>query len=157
MPDEHDETQEDVTDEVTSEESEDSNPVRQMREALKRKDEELATYRQALMASAIEKAGFDLEDPKGKALARFYEGEADPEAIRKFASTELGYEVETETEQVRQVREGQQRVDNLQAASQPLDTDEVTERIAQAQDEGDWRTSLALKLQEARKRSPFTQ
>lgn len=63
-------------------------PIRQMRDALHRRDEELAALREQIAGNdetarenAFLKAGVDLNSPVGKLFARAYDGELDPAAI----------------------------------------------------------------------------
>lgn len=116
--------------------------------------------------SAFKEAGFDLKGGEGKALARLYEGDADPDAIRAFAKSEFGWEPkspegsggtdggeqptperrELTAEEAGRLQAGG-RVDSVMGEGRPLDPPNVQTQIAEAEKAGEWDRAFSLKNQ----------
>ena len=101
------------------------------------------------MESAIKDAGFDPATGAGKALKDLYKGELEADAIKEFASQYGWGEVlpqATQQELQRQrVVSSQANLDTVIEASVPVEPVGIDDQIAQAQADGDWQTSSALK------------
>ena len=75
--------------EETHEEATESGP-KQLRDALKRSQEENAELREILMQDAWAKVGLDPTQGLGKAIAKEYKGKPTAEALAEYAETEYG-------------------------------------------------------------------
>lgn len=86
--------------------------------------QQVETSQTASRELAFVKAGIDTENGVGKLLAKTYDGELDPEAIKTYAQEygiEVGATQETQTTgpQREQIDPAQQRMDSLRAQSRP--------------------------------------
>ena len=127
----------------------DNNAIKSMRERIKELEGVEKEYKSVQMGNAIKDAGFDPSSGPGKALKDLYKGELEVDAIKEFASQYGWGEVlpkETQQELQRQrVVSSQANLDTVIEASVPVEPVGIDDQIAQAQADGDWRTSSALK------------
>jgi hypothetical protein len=135
--------------ENTVEETQDNNAIKQMRERIKELESVEKEYKSVQMANAIKDAGFNPDTGAGKALKDLYKGELQADAIKEFASQYGWGEVPpqaTQDELQRQrVVSSQANLDTVIEASVPVEPVGLDDQIAQAQADGDWSTSSALK------------
>ena len=135
--------------ENTVEEMQDNNAIKQMRERIKELESAEKELNSVKMANAIKDAGFDPDNGAGKALKDLYKGELEVDAIKEFASQYGWGEVlpkATQQELQRQrVVSSQANLDTVIEASVPVEPVGIDDQIAQAQADGDWKTSSALK------------
>lgn len=128
---------------------EDNNAIKSMRERIKELEAVEKEYKSVKMETAIKDAGFDPSTGAGKALKDLYKGELEADAIKEFASQYGWGEVlpkETQQELQRQrVVSSQANLDTVIEASVPVEPVGIDDQIAQAQADGDWQTSSALK------------
>lgn len=128
---------------------EDNNAIKQMRERIKELETVEKEYKSVQMANAIKDAGFDPDTGAGKALKDLYKGELEADSIKEFASQYGWGEVPpqaTQDELQRQrVVSSQANLDTVIEASVPVEPVGLDDQIAQAQADGDWSTSSALK------------
>ena len=135
--------------ENTVEETQDNNAIKQMRERIKELESVEKEYKSVQMANAIKDAGFDPDTGAGKALKDLYKGELQSDAIKEFAS-QYGWgdapaEPTQEELQRQRVVSSQDNLDTVIEASVPVEPVGLDDQIAQAQADGDWATSSALK------------
>ena len=135
--------------ENTVEETQENNAIKQMRERIKELESVEKEYKSVQMANAIKDAGFDPDTGAGKALKDLYKGELQADAIKEFAS-QYGWgdapaEPTQEELQRQRVVSGQDNLDTVIEASVPVEPVGLDDQIAQAQADGDWATSSALK------------
>lgn len=135
--------------ENTVEETQDNNAIKQMRERIKELESVEKEYKSVQMANAIKDAGFDPDTGAGKALKDLYKGELQADAIKDFAS-QYGWgdapaEPTQEELQRQRVVSSQDSLDTVIEASVPVEPVGLDDQIAQAQADGDWATSSALK------------
>lgn len=141
---------------MTDETTEAAEGPKGLREALDRKEAELAEERtrnteltSKLMQSAFKEAGLNPLEGLGKAVAKLYEGEPDAAAVAQFAKEEYGWSGSAQTssaDTASAVAAGQQRVDSALAGSSPITAEpELRQQIQEAERAGDWTTALALK------------
>jgi hypothetical protein len=135
--------------ENTVEETQDNNAIKQMRERIKELESVEKEYKSVQMANAIKDAGFDPDTGAGKALKDLYKGELQADAIKEFAS-QYGWgdapaEPTQEELQRQRVVSSQDNLDTVIEASVPVEPVGLDDQIAQAQADGDWATSSALK------------
>ena len=128
---------------------EDNNAIKQMRERIKELESVEKEYKSVQMANAIKDAGFDPDTGAGKALKDLYKGELQADAIKDFAS-QYGWgdapaEPTQEELQRQRVVSSQDNLDTVIEASVPVEPVGLDDQIAQAQADGDWSTSSALK------------
>ena len=128
---------------------EDNNAIKQMRERIKELETVEKEYKSVQMANAIKDAGFDPDTGAGKALKDLYQGELQADAIKDFAS-QYGWgdapaEPTQEELQRQRVVSSQDNLDTVIEASVPVEPVGLDDQIAQAQADGDWSTSSALK------------
>ena len=127
----------------------DNNAIKQMRERIKELETVEKEYKSVQMANAIKDAGFDPDTGAGKALKDLYKGELQADAIKDFAS-QYGWgdapaEPTQEELQRQRVVSSQDNLDTVIEASVPVEPVGLDDQIAQAQADGDWSTSSALK------------
>jgi hypothetical protein len=133
------------------EETQDNNAIKQMRERIKELEAKEKEFKSVLMGNAIKDAGFDPDSGQGKALKDLYKGDLQADAIKQFAQENYGWGSETPTEadpqavQKARVVSSQQNLDTVIEASVPVEPVGLDDQIAQAQADGDWQTSSALK------------
>jgi len=135
--------------ENTVEEMQDNNAIKQMRERIKELESAEKELNSVKMANAIKDAGFDPDTGAGKALKDLYKGELQADAIKEFAS-QYGWgdapaEPTQEELQRQRVVSSQANLDTVIEASVPVEPVGLDDQIAQAQADGDWATSSALK------------
>lgn len=135
--------------ENTVEDMQGNNAIKQMRERIKELESVEKEYKSVQMANAIKDAGFDPDTGAGKALKDLYKGELQADAIKEFAS-QYGWgdapaEPTQEELQRQRVVSGQDNLDTVIEASVPVEPVGLDDQIAQAQADGDWATSSALK------------
>jgi len=135
--------------ENTVEEMQDNNAIKQMRERIKELESAEKELNSVKMANAIKDAGFDPDTGAGKALKDLYKGELQADAIKEFAS-QYGWgdapaEPTQEELQRQRVVSSQDNLDTVIEASVPVEPVGLDDQIAQAQADGDWATSSALK------------
>jgi hypothetical protein len=135
--------------ENTVEETQDNNAIKQMRERIKELESVEKEYKSVQMANAIKDAGFDPDTGAGKALKDLYKGELQADAIKDFAS-QYGWgdapaEPTQQELQRQRVVSSQDNLDTVIEASVPVEPVGLDDQIAQAQADGDWATSSALK------------
>jgi len=135
--------------ENTVEEMQDNNAIKQMRERIKELESVEKEFKSVQMANAIKDAGFDPDTGAGKALKDLYKGELQADAIKEFAS-QYGWgdapaEPTQEELQRQRVVSSQANLDTVIEASVPVEPVGLDDQIAQAQADGDWATSSALK------------
>jgi len=135
--------------ENTVEETQDNNAIKQMRERIKELESAEKELNSVKMANAIKDAGFDPDNGAGKALKDLYKGELQADAIKEFAS-QYGWgdapaEPTQEELQRQRVVSSQDNLDTVIEASVPVEPVGLDDQIAQAQADGDWATSSALK------------
>jgi hypothetical protein len=126
-----------------------NNAIKQMRERIKELETVEKEYKSVQMANAIKDAGFDPDTGAGKALKDLYKGELQADAIKNFAS-QYGWgdapaEPTQEELQRQRVVSSQDNLDTVIEASVPVEPVGLDDQIAQAQADGDWSTSSALK------------
>jgi hypothetical protein len=135
--------------ENTVEEMQDNNAIKQMRERIKELESVEKEFKSVQMANAIKDAGFNPDTGAGKALKDLYKGELQADAIKEFAS-QYGWgdapaEPTQEELQRQRVVSSQNNLDTVIEASVPVEPVGLDDQIAQAQADGDWQTSSALK------------
>jgi len=135
--------------ENTVEEMQDNNAIKQMRERIKELESAEKELNSVKMANAIKDAGFNPDTGAGKALKDLYKGELQADAIKEFAS-QYGWgdapaEPTQEELQRQRVVSSQDNLDTVIEASVPVEPVGLDDQIAQAQADGDWQTSSALK------------
>ena len=140
--------------ENTVEETQDNNAIKQMRERIKELETVEKEYKSVQMANAIKEAGFDPDTGAGKALKDLYKGELQADAIKQFAA-DYGWgdtpaEPTQEELQRQRVVSSQDSLDTVIEASVPVEPVGIDDQIAQAQADGDWATSSALKADKLR-------
>ena len=128
----------------------DNNAIKAMRERIKELEATEQAFKSVQMGNAIKDAGFDPESGQGKALKDLYKGELDSDSIKQFASENYGWgaspEQSTEQEAQRsRVVTSQDSLDTVIEASVPVEPVGIDDQINQAQSDGDWQTSSALK------------
>ena len=132
---------------------EDNNAIKQMRERIKELESVEKEFKSVQMANAIKDAGFDPENGAGKALKDLYKGELQADAIKEFASQYGWGESPQPTQeelQRQRVVSSQDSLDTIIEASVPVEPVGIDDQIAQAQADGDWQTSSALKADKLR-------
>ena len=141
---------------TVEETQEDNTAIKQMRERIKELEGVEKEYKSVKMDSVIQDAGFDPASGQGKALKDLYKGELEVDAVKKFAEENYGWSSETPTEvtqeqaQKSRVVTSQESLDTVIEASVPVEPVGVEDQIAQAQADGDWQTSSALKADQLR-------
>jgi len=135
--------------ENTVEEMQDNNAIKQMRERIKELESAEKELNSVKMANAIKDAGFNPDTGAGKALKDLYKGELQADAIKEFASQYGWGDAPTEPTQEELQRQrvvsSQDNLDTVIEASVPVEPVGLDDQIAQAQADGDWATSSALK------------
>ena len=110
-----------MPEEETTEPVEDNSAIKEMREAMKRKDATIADQRTMLIGQNLESIGLETGRGLGKAIAAGYDGDdLSTEAIAAFAKTEYDYEPVVENQQAQQMQAAQQRVEGFGQASAPM-------------------------------------
>ena len=130
----------------------DNNAIKAMRERIKELEGVEKEYKSVQMGNAIKDAGFDPDSGQGKALKDLYKGELNSDSIKQFASDNYGWGASPDqaTEQEAQrsrVITSQDSLDTVIEASVPVEPVGIDDQINQAQSDGDWQTSSALKAE----------
>ena len=100
---------------------EETNVVRDQREALKRKDAEIADMRADAIATHLGAIGLEVGKGLGKAIAQSYDGKTTAEDIAAFAKSEYEHEyVPEQAPAAQNMQAAQQRVDAFGQASSPM-------------------------------------
>ena len=130
----------------------DKNAIKSMRERIKELESVEKEYKSVQMGNAIKDAGFDPSSGQGKALKDLYKGEMDSDSIKQFASENYGWgaspdQVTEQEAQRSRVITSQDSLDTVIEASVPVEPVGIDDQINQAQSDGDWQTSSALKAE----------
>ena len=130
----------------------DNNAIKAMRERIKELEGVEKEYKSVQMGNAIKDAGFDPSSGQGKALKDLYKGEMDSDSIKQFASENYGWgaspdQVTEQEAQRSRVVTSQDSLDTVIEASIPVEPVGIDDQINQAQSDGDWQTSSALKAE----------
>jgi len=130
----------------------DNNAIKAMRERIKELEGVEKEYKSVQMGNAIKDAGFDPSSGQGKALKDLYKGEMDSDSIKQFASENYGWgaspdQVTEQEAQRSRVITSQNSLDTVIEASVPVEPVGIDDQINQAQSDGDWQTSSALKAE----------
>ena len=130
----------------------DNNAIKAMRERIKELEGVEKEYKSVQMGNAIKDAGFDPSSGQGKALKDLYKGELDSDSIKQFAADNYGWgaspdEVTEQEAQRSRVVTSQNSLDTVIEASVPVEPVGIDDQINQAQSDGDWQTSSALKAE----------
>ncbi len=100
---------------------EETNVVKDQREAIKRKDAQIAVYRADAIATHLGSIGLEVGKGLGKAIAQNYDGDTTAEAIAAFAKSEYEHEyVPQQAPQAQEMQAAQQRADTFGQASAPM-------------------------------------
>ena len=136
---------------VTETEAEGNGP-KELREALKRANEEAAKFRSIVMKDVYAKAGLDPEKGLGKAIAKEYKGEPDVDSLLAYATEEYGYEAPNAPENPAQpqIQQGTQAAEAVQQITQSVVPDAPAEAQRKAEAEGDWDTAGRIKADKLR-------
>jgi hypothetical protein len=129
-----------------------NNAIKAMRERIKELESVEKEYKSVQMGNAIKDAGFDPNSGQGKALKDLYKGEMDSDSIKQFASENYGWgaspdQVTEQEAQRSRVITSQDSLDTVIEASVPVEPVGIDDQINQAQSDGDWQTSSALKAE----------
>lgn len=126
---------------------------KQLREALKRSQDEAAEYRAELMESAWEKIGLNPEVGLGKAIAKEYKGKPTEAALAEYAASEYGHNVPDAPENPAEpeIKAGTEVQETVNAASTPVVPDVPEERQRKAEQTRDWDTAGRVKADKLRK------
>lgn len=128
------------------------NGPKELREALKRANEEAAKYRSIVMKDVYGQAGLDPEKGLGKAIAKEYKGEPDVAALLEYAQTEYGYEAPSQPENPAQpqIQQGTRQAEQIAAVTQSVVPDAPAEAQQKAESERDWDTAGRIKADKLR-------
>jgi len=136
------------------------NGVKQLREALDRKDEqnkkleaELASYKEKEIDSVFGKIGLSTDKGFGKALKQVYDGPVNAESITQFAKDEYGFEPTGQVQDVTQPEpepvvqdDARARVAALDANSTSVMPQGLDEQLANVMKNGTVKDQLRAKL-----------
>ncbi len=139
-------------DNTVEETQEDNNAIKQMRERIKELEGVEKEFKSVQQDKVIQDAGFDPSSGQGKALKDLYKGDLEVDAIKAFAAEQYGWgeeapAVQEQEAQKARVVTSQESLDAVAQASVPVEPADVNDQIAQAQQDGDWQTSSALKAE----------
>lgn len=131
----------------TTEEVKDKDVPKQLREALKRSNEENAKLRETVMSSAYAELGLDTQVGLGKAVSQVYEGETSLEALTKFVRDEYSYEapVVPDNPETAGILAGQAQLDTASEGAGSVTPPTQQDQLAKAEAEGDYQTAMAIK------------
>lgn len=123
-----------------------------LRAALDKANAELKDFRADARSAAFRDNGLDPDKGEGKAFARGYDGENSAEAVAKYLEDEYEYVYqapESEHPQSQAITQGHQALDQVGqlAGSVPLSPTDG-DVLAQAESEGDYKTTMAIKSQQ---------
>jgi hypothetical protein len=136
------------------------NGVKQLREALDRKDEqnkkleaELASYKEKEIDSVFGQIGLSTDKGFGKALKQVYDGPVNTESITQFAKDEYGFEPTGQVQDVTQPEpepvvqdDARARVAALDANSTSVMPQGLDEQLANVMKNGTVKDQLRAKL-----------
>lgn len=136
------------------------NGVKQLREALDRKDEqnkkleaELASYKEKEIDSVFGQIGLSTDKGFGKALKQVYDGPVNAESITQFAKDEYGFEPTGQVQDVTQPEPEQVVQDDARARVAALDANSTSvmpqgldEQLANVMKNGTVKDQLRAKL-----------
>jgi hypothetical protein len=136
------------------------NGVKQLREALDRKDEqnkkleaELASYKEKEIDSVFGQIGLSTDKGFGKALKQVYDGPVNAESITQFAKDEYGFEPTGQVQDVTQPEpepvvqdDARARVAALDANSTSVMPQGLDEQLASVMKNGTVKDQLRAKL-----------
>ena len=136
------------------------NGVKQLREALDRKDEqnkkleaELASYKEKEIDSVFGQIGLSTDKGFGKALKQVYNGPVNAESITQFAKDEYGFEPTGQVQDVTQPEPEQVVQDDARARVAALDANSTSvmpqgldEQLANVMKNGTVKDQLRAKL-----------
>jgi hypothetical protein len=136
------------------------NGVKQLREALDRKDEqnkkleaELASYKEKEIDSVFGQIGLSTDKGFGKALKQVYDGPVNAESITQFAKDEYGFEQTGQVQDVTQPEpepvvqdDARARVAALDANSTSVMPQGLDEQLANVMKNGTVKDQLRAKL-----------
>jgi len=139
-------------DNTVEETQEDNNAIKQMRERIKELEGVEKEFKSVQQDKVIQDAGFDPSSGQGKALKDLYKGDLEVDAIKAFAAEQYGWgeeapAVQEQEAQKARVVTSQESLDAVAQASVPVEPADVNDQIAQAQQDGDWQASSALKAE----------
>lgn len=114
-----------------------------LRQQVEELQSQVKDHKQQARTRAFRDAGFDPEQGHGLALAKLYDGEADPEKIRE-AANQYGFQpgtgsAESQTETATGPT-GEEALAQLNSGSIPPRDPSADDRMKKAQAEGDWTT-----------------
>ena len=143
---------ENIEENTVEETQEDNNAIKQMRERIKELEGVEKEFKSVQQDKVIQDAGFDPASGQGKALKDLYKGDLEVDAIKAFAAEQYGWgedapAVQEQEAQKARVVTSQDSLDAVAQASVPVEPVDVNDQIAQAQQDGDWQTSSALKAE----------
>jgi hypothetical protein len=143
---------ENVEENTVEETQEDNNAIKNMRERIKELEGVEKEYKSVQQDKVIQDAGFDPSSGQGKALKDLYKGDLEVDAIKAFAAEQYGWgeeapAVQEQEAQKARVVTSQESLDAVAQASVPVEPADVNDQIAQAQQDGDWQASSALKAE----------
>ena len=143
---------ENIEENTVEETQEDNNAIKQMRERIKELEGVEKEFKSVQQDKVIQEAGFDPSSGQGKALKDLYKGDLEVDAIKAFAAEQYGWgeeapAVQEQEAQKARVVTSQDSLDAVAQASVPVEPADVNDQIAQAQQDGDWQTSSALKAE----------
>jgi len=146
------ENMENIEENTVEETQEDNNAIKQMRERIKELEGVEKEFKSVQQDKVIQDAGFDPSSGQGKALKDLYKGDLEVDAIKAFAAEQYGWgeeapAVQEQEAQKARVVTSQESLDAVAQASVPVEPANVNDQIAQAQQDGDWQTSSALKAE----------
>ena len=146
------ENMENIEENTVEETQEDNNAIKQMRERIKELEGVEKEFKSVQQDKVIQDAGFDPASGQGKALKDLYKGDLEVDAIKAFAAEQYGWgeeapAVQEQEAQKARVITSQESLDAVAQASVPVEPADVNDQIAQAQQDGDWQTSSALKAE----------
>jgi len=136
------------------------NGVKQLREALERKDEqnkkleaELASFKEKELDSVFGKIGLSTDKGFGKALKQVYDGPVNTESVAQFAKDEYGFEPTNQVQEVTQPEpepvvqdDARARVAALDANSTSVIPQGLDEQLANVMKNGTVKDQLRAKL-----------
>lgn len=136
-------------DEDSEPEEDKASGPKQLRDALKRSQDEVTRLRAIAMSSAYADVGLDAETGLGKAIAKEYKGDPTTEALAEYAKDEYGYikPVGQNHPQGEIIVNEQARLDAVSAAATSIAPPSEGEALAKAEAEGDWETTGRIKAE----------
>ena len=125
---------------------------KELREALKRANEERDKYKAQAMTTAFKQVGLDPDKGMGKLIAEHYDGEPDAEALAAYAS-QYGHEVpNVENENQPAIDAGNARLDQVNQSADPSEPMTPAEIARRAQAEGNMVLAQNAKVAQIRQK-----